>query len=105
MEKTLAKWKERTGALSKTSAGPVITVLNYNLRAITTLSHLAQFSLLPACISSFEHSAFASLLNIPHRGLAMSDYFNVDACGGIPLRSVEAFCAAALLRTSQSTIE
>ena len=102
--KPLGKWRERAALIAKAPAGPSINVTNYNFRALTTLSHVAQLSHLPVDAVQMEHSMFASLLNAPFRCMSKADYFNIHKLGCTRLRSVEASSAAAILRTSVDTV-
>lgn len=69
-ETSVLKWHSRAMTIAAAGASASVTANLYNIRAVTTLSYLAQVSLLPAEVEAEELGVVAKLLRIPHNSLS-----------------------------------
>eukprot|EP00959_Pyramimonas_sp_CCMP1952_P174377 3644330-Pyramimonas_sp.AAC.1 len=93
-----AKYKMRVGALAASSAPLSLNALNYVIRAVPTLSFVAQFFALPDGIRKFDIHVLVRLLRFPGGALRLVDFFALKDWGGPKLRNMVAMSEAALIR-------
>ena len=99
-----SKWTDRSRAIASKGASAAISVFQYNTRAITTMSYIAQFFPPPEWVLQRERWCLAKIFHVPYRALPDRAFFCLHALGSVSVVSAEAYCKASLLRAATKTL-
>ena len=99
----IAKWSHRTGLLSASSAPMSVRIAVYNSQAITALSYVSQFAILPQSALLRERALLCKLLRMPFNALGASDFFSLGRYGSYVITSASAGSLSALMRSALVT--
>ena len=99
------KWMACTRAVFDQGASAAISAQLYNSRCLTVLAYVAQFCPPTAQMCTKEHWCLAKMLHVSFRAFPSWLYFHLDSVGGVPLRSLQSFCRASIVRFATSIMD
>ena len=100
-----SKWRSRVSSIMASRAPPSIATSLYNIRALPTLSYVAQLSFPPRELLLQEGYSIARLLHVPPNSFSRADFFSIANWGSVKIRGIFASLVAALVRASLSTLK
>eukprot|EP00959_Pyramimonas_sp_CCMP1952_P202271 4229675-Pyramimonas_sp.AAC.1 len=81
-----------------------VAALLYRRRAVTVLSYVAQFMIIPPHLRKSEYQQLARLFKTPFRCWANADWHRLKDWGGPQTTSILALCLASLMRSCRCTL-
>ena len=103
-QNVLAKYNERTRAITAIGAPPAVSARLYASRAAPTLSYLWQLLPVPSVLRRWETFRLHALLHIPQNSFSYNALFALHEAGGPKIPSIAATAFAASVRTATVTL-
>ena len=101
--KLFAKWKGRSAQTAMANTSSIVSTHAYNVYVASTLSFLAQVTVLPRYFLKAEPAIAASLLKMPYHAIPQNALSSLKHVGLTNLESVEAMNWSALTRAANIT--
>ncbi len=100
----LAKFNRRVADIAASGVAVAVASHTYNIKAVPTLSYVAQLIPLPKRSGEIERGSLYKILKMATSSLRHSDFFHLYEGGGPKLRSITVTAAAACFRAASRTV-
>jgi hypothetical protein len=100
----VAMWYDRASTIAALGAPISTTAFLYNSRAVSTLSYVSQFSLLPQEVGRRDDGLLSRLLHVPHNAFTKNSIYNLRDWGGAKLISPLVVAKATAMRAALCTL-
>ena len=98
------KWTNRSNLIAAVGAAASISARLYNVRAVSTLSYIAQLRPLPGSTEAIERRVPGKILRVPGNVFGQQELLNLPVVNGPSFISASCLAAAAGARTATKTV-